>query len=250
MTLRHSLPVLLLAAAPLAAQAPTDGTQLLTAMHDRYAATWYRTLTFVQKSSWYAPDGAEVRAQTWYEAMSSPGRLRIDMGNGPRRDGAIFRADSTYSFAADSLVRAGAQRNLLLVLGFDVYTQPVAHTARVLSQEGVDLTTLHRDMFDGRPVYVVGATPGDTTSRQFWVDADRLLFVRLIEPTRGGTSTQDIRFDKYVRRAGGWLAEQVQVLTGGKRVYEEDYRDVRVNLPLDPRLFDPSAWATVPLWWK
>lgn len=251
MNLRTALSALVVAAAaPLAAQTPTNGEQLLAAMHDRYAATWYRTLTFVQKSIWYRPDGSEARVQTWYEAMSSPGKLRIDMGDGPRRDGAIFRGDSTYSFAADTLVRAGAQRNLLLVLGFDVYTQPVAHTARVLREEGIDLSRLHRDSFDGRAVYVVGAAPGDSTSRQFWVDADRLLFVRLLEPNRAGTTVQDVRFNKYVPRPGGWLAEQVQVLAGGRLTYEEDYSAVRVNVALDPRLWDPAAWATVAAWWK
>ena len=134
MTLRQALPAFLLAAAAhAAAQTPVSGEQLVAAMHDRYAATWYRTLTFVQKSTWYKPDGSEARVQTWYEAMSSPGKLRIDMGDGPERNGAIFRSDSTYSFAADTLVRATGARNLLLVLGFDVYTQPPQHTARVLS---------------------------------------------------------------------------------------------------------------------
>ena len=251
MTLRRLLPALLVvAAAPLAAQAPANGRQLLTAMHDRYAAGWYRTLTFVQRSTWYKPDGTRARIQTWYEAMSVPGKLRIDFDTGPGRNGAIFRSDSTYSFADDTLARAGAQRNLLLVLGFDVYAQPVAHTARVLQEEGVDLSKLHRDRFDGRPVYVVGALPGDTTSRQFWVDADRLLFVRLIDPARDRSGPQDVRFNKYVPRGGGWLAEQVQVLTGGRLVYEEDYSNVTVNAALDPLLWEPRSWATVKQWWK
>ncbi len=82
------------------------------------------------------------------------------MADGPERNGAIFRADSTHAFAADTLVRASGGRNLLLVLGFDVYTQPVAHTARVRSEQGIDLARVHRDEFAGRPVYVVGALPG------------------------------------------------------------------------------------------
>lgn len=230
--------------------APADGRQLLAAMHDRYAATWYPTLTFVQKSIWYKADGSQARVQTWHEALSAPGRLRIDMGDAAARNGAIFRNDSTYSFAAGKLTRATAARNLLLVLGFDVYKQPVAHTAAVLQEEGIDLARFHRDTFEGRPVYVVGADAGDTTSAQFWVDADRLLFVRLVQPNDARTTWQDVRFNRYVPEPGGWLAEQVQVLAGGKLVYEEDYSDVRVNVQLDPQLFAPEAWATVRLWWQ
>jgi len=241
-----AVPALLHAQAPT----PADGGQVIAAMHDRYAATWYRTLTFVQKSIWYKPDGSEARVQTWYEAMSSPGKLRIDMGNGPRRSGAIFRSDSTYSFAADTLTRATAARNALLILGFDVYTQPVAHTAAVLRQEGFDLSRFHRDTYRGRPVYVVGAAAGDTTSAQFWIDRERLLFVRLIQPNAAHTAGQEILFNNYVPHPGGWLSEQVQVLAAGKLVYEEDYSDVRVNVTLDPDLWNPSAWATVPLWWR
>ncbi len=241
-----AVPTLLGAQGP----APTDGHQVLAAMHDRYADTWYPTLTFVQKSIWYKPDGSQARVQTWHEALSAPGRLRIDMGEAAKRDGAIFRNDSTYSFAGGKLTRATAARNLLLILGFDVYKQPVARTATALRDEGVDLTRFHRDTFQGRPVYVVGANAGDTTSTQFWVDADRLLFVRLIQANAAGTSWQDVRFNQYVPKPGGWLAEQVQVLAAGKLVYEEDYSDVRVNVKLDPELFNPESWATVRLWWE
>ncbi len=236
----------------LGAQAPTltDGHQVLTAMHDRYAATWYPTLTFIQKSIWYKPDGSEARVQTWHEALSAPGRLRIDMGEAAARNGAIFRNDSTYSFTSGKLARATAGRNLLLILGFDVYKQPVARTAAVLQDEGVDLSRVHRDTFQGRPVYVVGAAAGDTTATQFWVDAERLLFVRLIQSNEARTAWQDVRFNRYVPKPGGWLAEQVQVLSAGKLVYEEDYSDVRVNVKLDPDLFRPESWASVRLWWQ
>jgi hypothetical protein len=239
------VPALLRAQAP----APTDGQQLLTAMHDRYAATWYPTLTFVQKSIWYKPDGSQARVQTWHEALQAPGRLRIDFGEATSRNGAIFRNDSTYSFAGGKLTKATAERNLLLVLGFDVYRQPVAHTTSVLRDEGVDLSRIHRDTFQGRPVYVVGAAAGDTTATQFWVDAERLLFVRLIQANQAHTALQDVRFNQYVKQPGGWLAEQVQVRSSGKLVYEEDYSDVQVNVRLDPALFAPESWATVPLWW-
>lgn len=119
----------------------------------------------------------------------------------------------------------------------------------MLGHEDIDLKKFHRDTFEGRPVYVVGAGPGDTTSKQFWVDAERLLFVRLIQPNRRGTDTQDIRFNRYVSKPGGWLADQVQVWLKAKLVYQEDYTDVRVNDPLDPQLWNPAAWAMVPLWW-
>src|SRR5215475_10482911 len=61
---------------PAARTAITSGSALITAMHDRYADSWYRTLTFVQTTT-LTRTGAPI-IQTWYEAATLPGRLRID----------------------------------------------------------------------------------------------------------------------------------------------------------------------------
>jgi len=53
------LPILLLSGAA-SAIAPKDGEALIREMHQRYDGKWYRTLTFVQKTSF--PDG---RSETW-----------------------------------------------------------------------------------------------------------------------------------------------------------------------------------------
>jgi hypothetical protein len=47
--------------------APKSGEDLVRQMHDRYAGKWYRTLTFVQTTSF--PDRAP---ETWYEAGTIP----------------------------------------------------------------------------------------------------------------------------------------------------------------------------------
>ncbi len=60
------------------------GEDVLRAMHDRYQSSWYQTVTFVQKSTTYKPDGT-TSVETWYEAASVPGKLRIDIG--PASDG-------------------------------------------------------------------------------------------------------------------------------------------------------------------
>ena len=226
----------------------TTGEQVVAAMHDRYAATWYHTLTFVQKSTWLNADGSESRSETWYEALSMPARLRIDRGDQRAGNGSLYANDSAYTFVDGKLTNAAAQRNALLILGFDVYAQPASRSLTVLREEGFDLTKFHRDSWQGQAVYVVGAPAGDTTSKQFWVDTDRLLFVRLLSPNAQRTRVQDIRFTNYVRRGGGWLAEQVQIWTGAARTFQEDYSDVRVDPVLDPALWDPRSWSTARPW--
>jgi hypothetical protein len=223
--------------------------QLLEAMHDRYAGKWYRNLTFVQKSIYLKPDGTPNRVEMWYEAGSMPGVLRIDLGNPSLGNGVLYRSDSIYSFQGGRIVDKRKGHNPLMVLGFDVYAQPVPRTMAQLRAHRIDLSLLRRDSLDGRAVYVVGAGPGDSVSNQFWVDAERMLFVRLIESDTARRNARDIRFEKYVQHGGGWVAEEVKVLAGGRNVFREEYSNVRVNVPLDASLFVPEKWSTATHWY-
>lgn len=224
--------------------------QLVAAMHDRYAGKWYRNLTFIQKSTFLRPDGTPSRVETWYEAGALPGRLRIDLGEPSKGNGALYRADSVYSIQAGRIVDRRPGRNPLMILGFDVYAQAAARTLEALHAERIDLTLLHMDTLYGRRVYVVGAGPADSTSNQFWVDADRLLFVRLIQSDPERRRTQDVRFEKYVQHGGGWVAEEVRVLVGGRMVFHEEYSNVRVNVTLDDALFIAEKWNSATHWYK
>ena len=137
-----------------------------------------------------------------------------------------------------------------MILGFDVYAQPVAKTMTQLREEGFNVSVLRTDTLYGKRMYVVGAGPSDSTSNQFWVEADRLLFVRMIQTNPANKRTQDVRFEKYVAHAGGWVAEEVRVLVGGRMVFHEEYSNVRVNVALDENLFVPEKWTTATHWHK
>jgi len=239
------------AAAPSArSPAITSADQLLAAMRDRYAGKWYRNLTFVQKSTFLRPDGSVLREETWYEAGAIPGKLRIDLGEPSKGNGVIYRADSVYSFQGGKIVDRRVGRNLLLTLGFDVYLQPVAKTLDQLRGENVNVSVLRTDTLYGKRMYVVGAGPNDSTSTQFWIEADRMLFVRLIQSNAARTATQDIRFEKYVQHGNAWVAEEVRMLRGGKLSFHEEYSNVRVNVPLDESIFIPEKYATATHWYK
>jgi hypothetical protein len=228
----------------------TSAEQLLTAMHDRYVGTWYRNMTFTQKTTYYRADGSVNRSETWHEAGAFPGRLRIDFGDLARGNGALYRGDSLYSVQDGKVVARQTSRNLLLVLGFDVYAQPASRTIEQLRAEHIDVTKFREETLGGRRMYVVGAAAGDSTSNQFWVEADRLLFVRLMQTDARSNTTQDIRFEKYVPHGGGWVAEEVRLTIGGKLRFHEEYSNVQVNVALDENLFVPERWKTATHWLK
>ena len=229
---------------------PTSGIDVVRAMHDRYAAVWYKTLTFSQTTTITLPNGSSL-VQQWLEAGKFPGRLRIDTDTA-NRGGVIYAGDSLYSFANGKLAAARKEMNDLLILGFDVYAQPVDRSIGIIRNRGIDLSRLSKGTWEGRPVFIVGATAGDTTSKQFWVDAERLLFVRLLETvsTNTGPRRLDYRFRKYVAHGEGWVAEEVVGLRDGKPSLHEVYANVRVNTPLEDATFDPSRWATFAPWYR
>ena len=225
----------------------TSGAGLVTAMHDRYAGSWYHTATFVQKNRRYLPSGA-ADTSTWLEAIRVPGALRIDVEPVAQRNGILFVRDSQFIIGGGQLTRAIPSVHPLMVLSFDVYADPPARTLARIKSLGFDLAKMHEDVWQGRPVYVVGAAAGDLHSRQFWVDRQRLVFVRLLQPAPDTTKTSEIRFNNYRTLGGGWIAPEVVFLVDGKPNFIERYEDIRVDPPLVDAIFDPRAWNAVPNW--
>ena len=80
------------------------------------------------------------------------------------------------------------------------------------------MTLMHEENFEGRPTYVVGAKQGDLQTFQFWIDKERLYFVRMLRPSeKQAGAVQDVRFDDYKQvEGGGWLAEHVAIVADGE----------------------------------
>lgn len=225
-----------------------DGEGLIRAMYARYADRWYKNATFVQRTTIYR--GQSPTVQTWYEAMSLPGKLRIDVGSPTAGNGTLFRSDSIYTMSGGRIANTVEGFNDLMVLGFDVYTQPPEETISILRHQGYLLSRIHTDDFGGKAVYVIGATSRyDSTSKQFWVERDRLLFVKTQE-ANANKQVRAVIFLDYVQAGSTWMARQVwQYLAGQPRVHEE-YSDIKTNVELDPALFDPRTWSTAKHWVK
>ena len=220
---------------------PSDGDVVIRAMHDKYAKSWYHTLSFTQKTTRRTPADTMV-IETWRERAMIPGRLRIDVERATGNTSIVYSGDSLFVWRGDSTLTRAATRNILLVIGFDVYRQPPETTLAVLAAEHFPMTPVREDTWEGRPVYVIGAAAGDLKSHQLWIDKERLLFMRAIEPDqRDSTKTVDMRFDNYVKVPSGWLSETVEVYRDAKLVQREEYSDVRTNVAVDPQIFLPPA---------
>lgn len=240
------LSLLLLLAVPALAADIKNGEELIAAMHKRYAGKWYKTLTFVQKTTFYKPDGNTDRVETWYEAMSLPGSLRIDIDPLEKGNGILFTGGKVHSFRDGKLAGGRPFVHPLMVLGFDVYGQPVATTIEQVKGIGIDLATIHEAKWQGRDVYVVGAKQGDLTVPQVWVDKKNLYFVRLFERVgREKKNVQEVQFNKYEKVKGGWVAPEVLFFVDGRKTILEEYTDIQGNTDLNADLWNPEKWMEV-----
>jgi hypothetical protein len=239
--IRTILSIAVLAAVPDPSnlEPPKDGVELIEQMRERYLGKWYRTLTFVQKTTL-----ADGKVETWYEAAELPGKLRIDIAPLDGKNTLLFRNDSLYDFKGGKLAESRAMIHPLMVLGFDVYAQPVDATLRQLRALGFDLSRLHESTWQGRPAYVVGAVAGDTVTRQFWIDKERLYFVRMIEPGKQDpTARVETQFNKYIPMGQGWLETEARFLVNGTTRMLEEYTQPKAGVVLDPAIFEAGRWV-------
>jgi len=223
-----------------------SGDDLVAAMKAKYAGKWYKTLTFKQITTTYKPDGTSS-AETWYEALTAPGQLRIDIEPLAQGNGILFTGGKLYSFKDGKVAGSRAFVHPLLVLGFDVYMQPAETTIAQIKGMGIDMSVIDQDTWQGKPVYIVGAKKGDLKTPQFWVGKKSLLFVRMIQlGGRDKKTVQETQFNKYVKvKGGGWVSAEVKFFDDGKPRTTEDYSEIQVGMTLDAALYDPDKWMTV-----
>src|SRR5437899_7393452 len=143
----------------------TTSEQLVAAMQKKHAKSWYKTATFVQKTTNIDKDGNK-KVEVWYEALSVPGSLRIDFTPTKDGNGILFTNNQIYVFKNGKVDSNRPFVHPLMILGFDVYRLPQSEVMEKLKGLKFDLSILREDRWQGRAVYVVGAKTGDLHSPQ------------------------------------------------------------------------------------
>jgi hypothetical protein len=232
---------------------PKTGAEVFQRMHDAYAGKWYRTLTFVQKTTQRRPNGTDT-VSTWYESLRQVGgltQLRIDVGDPSAGNGVLYTADSSWRMRDGKLVSASVGGNEFLPLIEGVYFNPVEQTIRELSSTKTDMSRVIEGSYQNRRVWIIGAaSTADTTSPQIWIDAERNVAVRAILSPAANLPMLDIHLDGYVPIDGTWMASKIAMMQGGVPRQTEEYRDWKVNVDLPASLFAVATWTTSPHWAK
>lgn len=218
------------------------GELVVRSAYNQYGGKWFKTALFVQKTM------LEGRVETWYEALQTPGMVRIDVAPAVTGRALLYRNDSLYEFGKRTLRSAGPGVQPLFVLLHDLHSDPPAKTIAMLRRFGFDLRKTHERTWDGERVIVVGALAGDTVSNQFWLEKKRMILVRLLEKNGADpTRPLDARVTGYERAGAGWLERSVRMFLGGQLSTVEEYTNVKIDVALEPDLFQPLPFH-LPRW--
>jgi outer membrane lipoprotein-sorting protein len=222
---------------------------LVKAMHAAASEAHYNDYTFIQTTIRYEEDGSVRDTMTWYEAVSYPDRFRIDFGDPSRKTAVIYRNDSSYFFREGELVRSRQEYNPFLLLEGGLKCYKLKQVLRRMKTYGYDLGQFREDEWQGKPVFVVGAKNAeDLRSKQVWVEQERLIPIRRIDPQENG-SLLEVNYSAFENHDGGWIETRVDFHMDGKLLQVEFYNEIDTRVELRPELFEPGAFGSWH-WWK
>ncbi|HVS92571.1 MAG TPA: hypothetical protein VHE59_11090 [Mucilaginibacter sp.] len=224
------------------AHAQQTGSAILKQMYDRYAGKWYHNLAFDQKTEVYRNDSL-IRDQKWYEVMSFPDKLRIDIMPLGNHNTYIFRSDSTYVIKAGAVKFKSSDGNDLIFLLGGMYTMPYDDVLKEFKKLNYDVGKSYEDTWKGRPVYVIGVSSKNDNVNQVWIDKENMYLVRMIE--NNDKLKMEGIFDDHLRIGGGFTETKATFYFNGKLAQVETYSNCKVLNNLDDKIFDPYQYVSL-----
>jgi len=228
------------------AQKYSDGNAVIAAMYKAYngGKKWYKYFTFSQETH-FIKDGKEEKMEIWHEAGYFPGKLIIKFNTKDSKNGILFTDQKVYGYTEGKEPFSRPKIHELLLGAFDIYFLKPEVSAHLFDSLGFNLKLVREDVFDGRKVIVVGAEKNDSTSKQFWIDAERFYLHRIVYARK--TSVSDCIFGNYEKINNYWVAKTITFKADGKPETVENYFDIKFPKKLDDSLFDPKKFNEIKL---
>ncbi|MFA8342929.1 MAG: hypothetical protein ACEPO8_08145 [Rhodothermaceae bacterium] len=217
----------------------SNGKEVLEAMNKKYAGKWYKNFTFSQGVEQFKNDSL-VNKEIWHEAYKAPSKLIIKFRSYTSGNGYIFEGDSLHIFAHHTLAASRSHVNFLLTLGFDVYNQPLETTYNTLGKVNFDLEKVTTAVFNGKDIYVVGINDIQEKSNHFYVDAEKLVFLKAVTFT--AHNKREVEFKNYKTVDGNYVATEVDFYTNGSLEMTEKYYNMNFPEEIPDSLFDKTKF--------
>ena len=207
-----------------------------------------KEFTFVQETVHFNEEGQAQDTSTWYEAIRYPKEFRIDFGDPENRNANINRNDSIYVFRGDSLVHSGPEIQEFLILEGGLFHYSTAETLERLRSLGIDTSVFSTSTYKGKPVYILGSTPDDTSKPQIWMDTKELYSVRRFSQGKQG-ELYEVKYGDFKNMDGHWIETWIEFHVNGHLIQTERYNDIDLHPNLNDKVFDPNAFGTY-YWFK
>ena len=223
--------------------APRSGLEVIGAMRRTYPSRELRSLSFTVYSA--SPgDTSDGPSALVYARL--PGRFRETLLPARQKSGSVRDRQRLAFFEKGKRTGFVRRIDLATLLAFDLFAQSIDSTIVQLDSARVRFGLVREDRLGRRPVWVVGAMPGDTTTAQFWVDAERWVVLRVIQPDlRSPARMTDIRFSRYEDYLGVPVPGAIEVYRAGRLVERRVMKDIVTNRVISGRAFDVAVWRDV-----
>lgn len=223
------------------------GNEIFEKMYTQYGGKWHKSVSYIKEVQQY-PDGeATVPKQYWFEAIEHPGNKRMDIGDVTSGNIVLLHNDTLYKFQNGKPVYGNLDRGDYLFLIGDMYFMPLAEAKKKMGWFQYDLSKGTETVWNGTPVYVIGATDTAEKVNQLWIDKEKLVLLRSIE-YYGGKA--DIQFSDYVKLPTSWLATNVKFYQDGKLLQVEKYIGYSNMRQFSAELFNPRKATTAKSWYE
>ena len=170
-------------------------------------------------------------------------KLRIDIEPTAAGNALLFRGDSTYNISGGKIKSASPQGNDLIFLLGGLYFYPLDKTLEKIKAQGYDLSKLSEGTYNGKPIYIIGASAKDEKASQLWVNKGDLYLVRMIKYDKN--VKQDAIFEDYIKIGGGGAETKVTFYLNDKLRQVETYHNCRLMPGMDQKIFDPQHFEKI-----
>ena len=223
---------------------PRNGLEVIGAMRRAHPSRDLRTLAFTLTTTDYRT--ASERSTRARAHARLPGQFRVTQLPSRGRNGYVRDRQRLTVFESGNAVAIRNRVDLATLLAFDLFAQSIDTTIMWLDSARVRFGLARRDESDGRRVWVVGAMEGDTTSLQFWVDAEQWRVLRVIQrDPRAPADILDIRFTEFTEFLDIPVPTRSTTYRNGALTLTQEVSDVAVNPSLPSGAFDLTRWRNV-----
>ena len=215
----------------------------LEKIQQRYAGKWPKNMSYIKKivSRRYG----RTDSSTHYYAYLFPQYARIDNRSPDNGNSTIFKGDSAWNFRYHRKFGNGyghARRYFSEYMLGEIYWDNIEGLKKVLANSKIDFTKQAKGTWEGRTVYVIGATTlEDTYHAQVWYDAEYLYPVRFFW---GGTG--NVLYSHYeIKRQGEiWQPVATKDFVNKRQTGETRFVSFSFDRQLSEALFDHEKYGT------